>query len=64
MIKAINDATLNKAGDIYQYLIALKDCFELRIDTLFQSPQIIDESRISGKTRLSGYVDRYNSLKP
>lgn len=34
-----------------------------RMDTLFQSPQIIDESRISGKTRLSGYVDRYNSLK-
>lgn len=35
-----------------------------RVDTLFQSPQIIEESRISGKTRLSGYVDRYNSLKP
>ena len=35
-----------------------------RIDTLFQSPQIIDERKISGKTRLSGYVDRYNSLKP
>ena len=34
-----------------------------RIDTLFQSPQIIEESKISGKTRLSGYVDRYNSLK-
>lgn len=34
-----------------------------RIDTLFQSPQIINESKISGKTRLSGYVDRYNSLK-
>ena len=31
---------------------------------MFQSPQIVDESRISGKTRLSGYVDRYNSLKP
>lgn len=29
MTKAVNDATLNKAGDIYQYLIALKDCFEL-----------------------------------
>lgn len=29
MTKAINDATLNKVGDIYQYLIALKDCFEL-----------------------------------
>ena len=26
MTKAVNDATLNKAGDIYQYLIALKDC--------------------------------------
>ena len=29
MEKAVNDATLKKAGDIYQYLIALKDCFEL-----------------------------------
>lgn len=29
MIKAVNDATLNKAGDIYQYLIALRDRFEL-----------------------------------
>lgn len=27
--KAVNDATPNKAGDIYQYLIALRDCFEL-----------------------------------
>lgn len=35
-----------------------------RIDTLFQSPQIIDGNKISGKTRLSGYIDRYNSLKP
>ena len=35
-----------------------------RIDTLFQSSKIIEESKISGKTRLSGYVDRYNSLKP
>lgn len=35
-----------------------------RVDTLFQSPQIVGESKISGKTRLSGYVDRYNSLKP
>ena len=29
MTKAINDATSQKAGDIYQYLIALRDCFEL-----------------------------------
>lgn len=35
-----------------------------RIDTLFQSPQIVEEIKISGKTRLSGYVDRYNSFKP
>ena len=35
-----------------------------RIETVLQPPQIIEESKISGKTRLSGYVDRYNSLKP
>ena len=35
-----------------------------RVETLFQSPQYIEESKISGKTRLSGYVERYNSLKP
>lgn len=35
-----------------------------RIDTLYQSPQIIEDTKISGKTRLSGYVDRYDSLKP
>lgn len=29
MTRAANDATLQKAGDIYQYLIALRDCFEL-----------------------------------
>ena len=34
-----------------------------RIDTLFQSPQIVEENVISGKTRLSGYLDRYNSVK-
>lgn len=34
--KAVNDATLNKAGDIYQYLIALKDCFELNDNDTLQ----------------------------
>lgn len=29
MKRAINDATPQKSGDIYQYLIALRDCFEL-----------------------------------
>lgn len=29
MTRAVNDATEQKAGDIFQYLIALRDCFEL-----------------------------------
>lgn len=36
MTRAVNDATLNKAGDIYQYLIALGDCFELNDDDTLQ----------------------------
>ena len=28
MTKAVNDATGQKAGDIFQYLVALRDCFE------------------------------------
>ena len=36
MTKAINDATLNKSGDIYQYLLALKDCFELNEGDMLQ----------------------------
>ena len=35
-----------------------------RIDTLFQSFKIIDEIKVNGKTKLAGYVDRYNKLKP
>ena len=35
-----------------------------RIDTLFRSPQSIGDSKISGKTRLSGYIGRYDALKP
>lgn len=36
MTKAINDATLKQAGTIYQYLIALRDCFELNDDDTLQ----------------------------
>lgn len=36
MTKAINDATLKQAGTIYQYLIALRDCFELNNDDTLQ----------------------------
>lgn len=35
-----------------------------RIDSLFQSNQVVGDSKISGKTRLTGYIDRYNVLKP
>lgn len=35
-----------------------------RIDTLFQSYQVVGDSKISGRTRLTGYIDRYNALKP
>lgn len=34
--KAVNDATLTKSGDIYQYLIALMDCFELNDNDTLQ----------------------------
>lgn len=36
MNKAINDATLQQAGTIYQYLTALKDCFELNYNEILQ----------------------------
>ena len=38
MARAVNDATLQKAGDIYQYLIALRDCFELNDGDTLQIP--------------------------
>ena len=34
--KSVNDATLTKIGDIYQYLIALRDCFELNDGEILQ----------------------------
>ena len=36
MERAHNDATLQQAGTIYQYLIALQDCFELENDDVLQ----------------------------
>ena len=36
MERAQNDATLQQAGTIYQYLIALQDCFELENDDILQ----------------------------
>lgn len=50
MVKAINDATEQKAGDIYQYLIALRDCFELDGNDTLQIEVNGDVSIISGNS--------------
>lgn len=34
-----------------------------RMDSLFEPPLIIEENRITGKSRLSGFTDRYKSLE-
>lgn len=36
MDTAINDATLKQAENIYQYLTALKDCYELQDGEILQ----------------------------
>ncbi|WP_297430414.1 hypothetical protein [Clostridium sp.] len=48
MNKAINDASLVKAGDIYQYYIALRDCFSMEVDEKLQIERNGDVSVISG----------------
>lgn len=50
MAKAVNDATEQKAGDIYQYLIALRDCFELVGNDTLQIEVNGDVSIISGNS--------------
>lgn len=50
MVKAVNDATEQKAGDIYQYLIALWDCFELGGNDTLQIEVNGDVSIISGNS--------------
>ena len=50
MAKAVNDATEQKAGDIYQYLIALRDCFELDGNDTLQIEVNGDVSIIAGNS--------------
>ncbi|MCH5151558.1 MAG: hypothetical protein J1F65_02730 [Clostridiales bacterium] len=50
LTRAKNDATLNKVGDIYQYLIALRDCFELNEDDILHIEVNGDVSVISNIT--------------
>lgn len=53
--------------ELYYERMMTKGCrvnIKSRIDTLFQSEQVVGNSKISGRTRLTGYIDRYNALKP
>ena len=47
--RAVNDATLNQAGNVYQYLVALKDCYELEDGELLQIEINGDVSIISNE---------------
>ena len=49
MTKAINDATLTKAGDTFQHLIALKDCFDMDSGETLQIEVNGDVSVINSK---------------
>lgn len=49
MDTAINDATLKQAGTIYQYLIALRDCYELEEGEILQIEINGDVSIINNK---------------
>lgn len=46
--KAVNDATEQKAGDIFQYLVALRDCFELEEEDTLQIEVNGDVSILTG----------------
>lgn len=46
--KAVNDATEQKAGDIFQYLVALRDCFELEDGDTLQIEVNGDVSILTG----------------
>lgn len=48
MTKAVNDATEQKAGDIFQYLVALRDCFELEDGDTLQIEVNGDVSILTG----------------
>lgn len=53
MDRAINDATLIKAGDIFQYYIALRDCFEMKTGDKLQIEVNGDVSLIEGSFKRS-----------
>lgn len=52
MDKQKNDATLSKLGDIYQYYIALKECFEMKAEDKIQIEVQGDVTLISGNKNI------------
>lgn len=68
MEKSINDATLQKSGDIYQYLIALKDCFELKAgETLYIESygdvSVVDEKGVGFQKEVKHHFGVSNLLE-
>lgn len=53
MDRAINDATLVKAGDIFQYYIALRDCFKMKTGDKLQIEVNGDVSLIAESSKNS-----------
>lgn len=53
MNRSINDATLVKAGDIFQYYIALRDCFKLNNGDKLQIEVNGDVSLVTATTKKS-----------
>lgn len=62
---AINDATLQKVGDLYQYFIALLDCFSLKKGEAMLIETQGDVSIISfcGKSRLQKEIKHHFGSK-
>lgn len=57
MSKAVNDATLKKAGDLFQYYIALRNCFNMKSGDKLQIEVNGDVSLISSIVKSSFQIE-------
>ena len=57
MSKAVNDATLKKAGDLFQYYIALRNCFNMKSGDKLQIEVNGDVSLISSIVESSFQIE-------
>ena len=60
MTRAVNDATLTKAGDIYQYLNALKDCFDKTRDRIREDTVLINYPLYCPKCKQETLIEAKN----